>query len=135
MPATMAAELHPEVKRLGAALATVTKEEAELEATQTAKDKALAANDVAFTSASRIGEGMLTLAGRADLAARMRPSSGRPGVTQKDEAEIKNASPRWLLCERSARRIVDGDHARASRRIRHDIKAAKTRIHQFAHVP
>lgn len=86
--AAMAAVLQPELARLQAAFRDVAKEAAELGVTQTAKDKALAAHDKTFSGVANILEGLLTLAGRDDLADRVRPSARRPGsVEAEDDAE------------------------------------------------
>ena len=82
----MAATLEPELTRLQAALKNVAKEAAELGVTQTAKDKAIEANDRTFTGVANVIEGLLTLANREDLADRVRPSRRRPG-TIEDEGE------------------------------------------------
>ena len=83
-----AALLLPEVTRLDSALEHVAQEVAELGLTQTAKDKAIEANDVAFKGVANAMEGLLALAGRADLAVRVRPSARRPGrVAAEDDAE------------------------------------------------
>ena len=81
---TLAAELAPRIARLEAALESVTREAAELKLTQTAKDDAITANDTAFSGVANAVEGLLILAGRRDLAARVRPSARRPGIV--DEA-------------------------------------------------
>ena len=81
----MAATLQPELARLQAALQNVAKEVAELGATQTAKDKAFVVHDATFSGVANILEGLLTLAGRDDLADRVRPSTRRPGTVEADD--------------------------------------------------
>lgn len=81
----MAEELGPQVGRLANAVKVVTKEAAELVATQASKDLALQSNDRTFFGVANTAEGLLMLAGRRDLAAKVRPSSRRPGVTNEEE--------------------------------------------------
>jgi hypothetical protein len=90
----MAKELTPEAGRLETALGVVTKEEAEATATQTAKNNAMTANDTAFAGVATAAEGLLTLAGRSDLAERVRPSARRPGVTQASEGAAEPPTPK-----------------------------------------
>jgi hypothetical protein len=85
--AILAAELAPRIARLDAALEVVDREAAELRLTQTAKDSAIAANDVAFSGVANAMEGLLILAGRRDLADRVRPSARRAGVVDQEVAE------------------------------------------------
>jgi hypothetical protein len=81
----MAAELLVVVERLEAALRVVAQEASELHLTQTAKDRAFEENDRVFGTVARVAEGLLALAGRGDLADRVRPSRRRPGVTEAEE--------------------------------------------------
>lgn len=81
--AALAAELTPRIERLEAALEAVTREAEELKLTQTAKDNAMDANDTAFSGVANALEGLLILAGRKDLAARIRPSTRKPGVVDQ----------------------------------------------------
>ena len=85
--AAMAAELLPLVERLDTALRAVTQEAAELHITKTAKDRAFEENDRAFAGVANAAEGLLTLAGRKDLADRVRPSRRRAGVVEAEEAK------------------------------------------------
>ena len=82
--AVIARELAPRIARLDAALESVDREAAELKLTQTAKDNAVAANDTAFSGVANAMEGLLILAGRRDLAARVRPSARRPGIVDEE---------------------------------------------------
>ena len=82
----MAAVLAPEIARLQRALEHVAKEAAELGLTQTAKDKAIEKNDATFSGVANAMQGLLILAGRADLADRVRPSKRRPGTVEVEEA-------------------------------------------------
>ena len=84
--AAMATELLPPVERLEAALRKVTQEASELHLTQTAKDRAMEENDLAFMGVANAVEGLLTLAGREDLAERVRPSRRKPGVVETEDA-------------------------------------------------
>lgn len=83
----MAATLGPELTRFQAALRNVTKELAELGLTQTAKDKAILANDSTFMGVANVVEGLLTLGNREDLAARVRPSRRRPGMVDEGDED------------------------------------------------
>lgn len=86
--AVLAAELAPRIARLEAALEVVDREAAELKLTQTAKDAAIIANDVAFSGVANALEGLLILAGRRDLAERVRPSARRSGVVDQEAADL-----------------------------------------------
>ena len=85
--AAMAEDLLVVIERLDAALSVVTKEAAELHLTQTAKDRAVDNNDQTFQAVASVAEGLLSLAGRKDLADRVRPSRRRPGVTEAEESD------------------------------------------------
>jgi hypothetical protein len=71
---------------LDEALADVTKEEREAEATLITKTTAIAAYDDAFARVAAALGGLLKLAGEDDLAARVRPSTRRPGRANEDPA-------------------------------------------------
>lgn len=83
--AQMADELSPAVARLDRALQAVSREASELNVTQAAKNLAVDENDDAFTSVAKTAEGLLMLAGRKDLAERVRPSRRRAGVVEAEE--------------------------------------------------
>ena len=89
----MAEDLAPLRTRLKAALQVVATEAAELALTQTAKDSAVEANDRTFSGVAKTAEGLLTLAGRRDLADRVRPSKRRPGVVEAEESPPEPATP------------------------------------------
>lgn len=82
--AALAAALTTRIERLDAALVVVEREAAELKRTQAAKDEAMSANDTAFSGVANVMEGLLVLAGRKDLAARVRPSARKPGVVDQE---------------------------------------------------
>ena len=84
----MATELLAPVERLEAALRKVNQEAAELHLTQTAKDRAMDDNDEVFSGVAKAVEGLLTLAGRKDLADRVRPSRRKPGVVEAEEGPV-----------------------------------------------
>lgn len=83
--AEMAAELLPVIERLEAALQVVSQEAAELNLTQTTKDRAIEENDAVFACVANVTEGLVALAGRKDLADRVRPSRRKPGVVEAEE--------------------------------------------------
>ncbi len=68
----------------------VARELREAQATLDAKNQAMAAYDELFSGVATTLTGLLRLAGKADLAARVRPSTRRPGQTATD-AEDKAA--------------------------------------------
>lgn len=91
--AAMAAELLPLLERLEGALRVVAQEAAELHITKTAKDRAFEENDRTFTAVANATQGLLMLAGRKDLAERVRPSRRRPGTVEEEEAPVEGATP------------------------------------------
>lgn len=86
-----AAELRAEVAApraaLDAALAAVAREAREADATLAAKAAALADHDARFSTVAGLVAGLLTLAGRPELAARVRPSTRKAGRTEAEENE------------------------------------------------
>lgn len=70
-------------EKLQKAIAEVAREVREAQGTLASKNAALAAYDDAFARASESLEGLFTLAGETELAARVRPSSRRPGQTEE----------------------------------------------------
>lgn len=83
--AEMAAELLPTIERLESALQAVSQEAAELNLTQTAKDRAIEENDRVFACVANVAEALLTLADRKDLADRVRPSKRKPGIVEAED--------------------------------------------------
>ncbi|MEO5731559.1 MAG: hypothetical protein ABI134_17965 [Byssovorax sp.] len=65
-------------------LKDVARELREAQATLDAKNQARAAYDELFGGAATTLTGLLRLAGKADLAAKVRPSARRPGQTAVD---------------------------------------------------
>ncbi len=86
-------KLDARLRALDAALTTVAGEVRAAEATQTTKDKAMAAHDEAFAFAAGLLERLLVGAGEADLAAKVRPSVRRPGLTADDASDTRPTPP------------------------------------------
>ncbi|AKF06630.1 hypothetical protein [Sandaracinus amylolyticus] len=76
----LAARLREPLDALGAALADVTREEKEADATQLAKNAAMDAHDHGFPRLAGLLAALARAAGLDDLAARMRPSGRRAGT-------------------------------------------------------
>jgi hypothetical protein len=74
------ANLEP-VKKARGVLATELRQS---EATQVAKDKAISAYDQSFSRIATLASALLQIGGESELAARVRPSSRRPGRTVED---------------------------------------------------
>ena len=85
--AATAEELDGLEKGLAKHLRVVKREEREAEETQSAKSRALDAYDVNFTASATLIEAGLLVAGKPELADRVRPSRRRPGVTAGSEEE------------------------------------------------
>ncbi len=85
------AELTESLESKSATLTTelkaVQREVREAEATLTAKNEAILAYDEVFMAVANGLQGILKLAGKNDLAARVRPSLRRPGQTADDAGE------------------------------------------------
>jgi hypothetical protein len=64
-------------------IADVVREAREAQGTLADKNAAIAAYDTAFSRASKVLEGIFTLAGETALADRVRPSTRRPGQTEE----------------------------------------------------
>lgn len=71
----------------------VAREVREGQATLDAKNRATAAYDEIFAGVATMLTGQLRLAGKADLAAKVRPSSRRPGQTATDAGDEAPVSP------------------------------------------
>lgn len=85
--AAFADELAAELPALQTALARVVTEDREKEATQTAKDRALASNDRTFTRGAGSLTALAAAAGLDELAAKVKPSGRRPGRTALEDEE------------------------------------------------
>ena len=83
----LAREFKPSVERLRQALSDLQREERLTEASQLAKDEAMASHNRDFLWIARTVESLLRLAGLDDLAARVRPSTRRPGETVEEFEE------------------------------------------------
>ncbi len=81
------ASLRDKRSQLEATLKAVQREVREAQVTLDARDAAVAAYDATFAGVSRTLEGLLRLAGKVDLAAKVKPSSRRPGRTEADAGE------------------------------------------------
>ncbi len=90
--AAYVAELSAEIPLLQKALARVAKEDREREATQRAKDQALAANDRTFTRGAAVISALAAAAGLDDLADKVKPSGRRPGRTAAEDEEVPEES-------------------------------------------
>lgn len=85
--AELRADLAEPRATLDAALADVAREAREADATQASKTAALAAHDERFGTVAGLVAGLLALAGRPELAARVRPSSRKAGRTEAEADE------------------------------------------------
>ncbi len=79
--AASAQQLQQQVDALAERLQNVAREVRETEATLVTKNSAINAYDRTFTGIAKVFEGLFTLAGETELAARVRPSRRRPGQT------------------------------------------------------
>lgn len=86
-------ELRAAVAPLDAALADVDRERREAEATQVAKNDAIDASDAAFSQAANAYAAVFRAAGMNDIAAKVRPSARRPGVTDAQPEPADPAKP------------------------------------------
>lgn len=85
--AETADEIEQRRAKLDAALKDVAREVREAQATLDAKNQELAAYDEAFAGAATALTGLLRLASKPELAAKVRPSTRRPGQTAADAEE------------------------------------------------
>lgn len=82
-----ASDLEGPLETLSSSLRDVAREAREAQATLSAKNAALAHNDDLFARSATFISAALRLVGEDDLAARVRPSSRKPGSVQGDEAD------------------------------------------------
>ena len=92
-PSETAGELRALRAGLDAALKGVAREVREAQATLDAKNQAIAAYDETFGGGSTTLTGLLRMAGKPELAARVRPSSRRPGQTASETGEATPQGP------------------------------------------
>jgi hypothetical protein len=83
-PGPWRTRLDEERRALDAALADVTREQREAEGKLTRRDEAIARHDERFSRVATFLSGALRLAGDAELARRVRPSTRRPGQVEGD---------------------------------------------------
>lgn len=83
--ATVQARLAEEVSTLGSAIDDLAREARERDLAQVQKDRIMDEYDVHFGFAARMLEGMLGSAGELDLAARVRPSTRKPGRVEEPD--------------------------------------------------
>lgn len=86
-------KLGQRLAQLEAALADVAREGREAEATQSKKDKAVAAYDKTFTLTAGLLEVLLRFAGETALADKVRPSLRRPGTTAQSDPNAPTPTP------------------------------------------
>ena len=84
-PSVLAQDVKPGADKLRQSLSELRREQRQTEATQFAKNEAMAEFNHGFLWIARSVESLLQLAGLAEMAARVRPSSRRPGVTERLE--------------------------------------------------
>ena len=86
-PAETAADLRDLRATLDAAIKEVAKEVREAQATLDEKNRALGSYDELFVCGATTLTGLLRMAGKAELAAKVKPSTRRPGQTASDAGE------------------------------------------------
>lgn len=86
-PKNLAQQLEALVVALEKHIEDVAREAREAQVTLSARNEATARYDEHFTVAARFFESALFMAGKPDLAARVRPSVRRPGTTESLEAD------------------------------------------------
>lgn len=92
-PAETAAELRALRAALDAAIKNVAREVNEAQATLDEKNRAMASYDELFASGATTMTGLLRMSGKADLAAKVKPSTRRPGQTASDAGDPVVAAP------------------------------------------
>ena len=85
--AEAAADIEQRRATLDASLADVAREQREAQVTLDAKSRAIAAYDEVFAGVANVLTGALRLSGKPELAAKLRPSSRRPGQTASDAGD------------------------------------------------
>ncbi len=97
----LAADVKPSAESLRESLAELRREQRRTEVTQIAKNQAMKEFNHSFLWIARSVESLLQLAGLEEQAVRVRPSSRRPGVTERletsdaegDESAAEGATP------------------------------------------
>jgi hypothetical protein len=92
-PADLAKELHDKRAALDAALKAVQREVREAQVTLQAKTEAIAAHDVAFSGVATTLSGLLTLAGKPDLADKVWPAVRRTGGVAEESETPADPAP------------------------------------------
>lgn len=83
----LVAQLEPKTAELSAIFDELNRQARAAEVTQRQKNLAMEAFDATFLRIARLLEAIFELAGLSDLAARVRPSTHRPGRREADEAD------------------------------------------------
>ena len=92
-PAETASDLRELRATLDAAIKEVAKEVREAQATLDEKNRALGSYDELFGCGATTLTGLLRMAGKADLAAKVKPSTRRPGQTASDAGDAGTVAP------------------------------------------
>ena len=92
-PAETASDLRELRATLDAAIKEVAKEVREAQATLDEKNRALGSYDELFGCGATTLTGLLRMAGKAELAAKVKPSTRRPGQTASDAGDAGTGAP------------------------------------------
>lgn len=92
-PAETVGVFRPNLERLKATRAALNRALRQADGSQLAKNDAVVAHDQEFPNLARCFEACCTVAGRHDLARRVRPSARRPGRRQEEVQDEAQGSP------------------------------------------